>query len=518
MSKSSSKGPFYTDTSPATSISFGGQAARSRYLCISDAGGAVSVWDMKKNLRSRCFRLSSSHKPAATDQQCSQACMDPTDKIVAALSGGVSSNVRLDLFSLREKKATMTPVVTLKDDSDGSNYGGADCFQFSSLITNRIIVGARDGSLLLWDILSASSPSLTTLEKRHTEQVSDLSFSPVNQDLAVSCSMDKTIAFHDINSNKTFQVIRPSVLSRELSLTSLAFNSDGIRLAVGTEHGLVYIYDLRQVGDGPLYTMDVGPEGTASYSVTRLQFASLVVSSSKIQRQVQETQKTHAGNEVEDATPHTAKNSKSFDMNTALTSENEQQSFHNNQLEAKYSAPSPDSPDIVKDLFVNKDMDSLQFSSSQKLKGNSSRSRFSTASQNQLDENKDDTPPQQTSLPINVYSRIIEGTNARNELSAMHYGENSATDNNIPKTIISSESEIQKIVDDSVEALREDIEESIQNLHCDCLRQFQRQSEEMASMFDKQRTDLAQLIRDNIALREENEKLRQGFKAGKSFS
>lgn len=66
---------------------------------------------------------------------------------VAALSSGCrqSSTVRLDLFSLRDKKTAGKPYVTMLEDGceSGIMYGGAECFHFSSIVTNRVMVGAR---------------------------------------------------------------------------------------------------------------------------------------------------------------------------------------------------------------------------------------------------------------------------------------------------------------------------------------------------------------------------------------
>jgi len=501
-SKSSSKTPIYTDTSPATSISFGGQAARSRYLCVSDAGGAVSIWDMKKHSRSRCFRLSSPNKTDTMHQLCSQACMDPTDKVVAALCGASSPSVRLKLFSLREKKATLKPAVTLEDEVDGHFYGGADCFKFSSVKTNQVMVGARDGTLLLWDILSPSSPSLMTLKERHNEAVTDLSFLPLSQALVASCSMDKTIVFHDYNSSKIVEVIRPQV-----GLQSLAFNADGSCLAVGTECGLVYVYDMRQVGIGPLCEMDVSIEGTPSYSVKSLHFSSSTGSSSNAQGPKKfQTDETIPSLGVK-ATPTSE---------STLTP-----SCHQNETETKYIAPTPDSSNLVRDLFVTKEIDSA----SQQSQLNSQ-----TFSERKLFTRQTDTSPQQTLSFTNTDSRLRRGLTSENKSSQKNFGHVIQTMNGIikKKEFLTESSlakadealfddleymkikknELKKIVEDSVEVLREDIEESIRNLHCDCLRQFQSQSEEMTIMFEKQRNEIAQLLKNNLALEEENRKLR----------
>jgi len=272
--------PRYTQTPLATSIAFGGQIARSRYLCVGDAEGAVSVWDMKKNTRSRCFRLTSSSYPSesTTGTMCSKACMDPTDTYVAALSGSHSPAVRLELYLLRDKRGVAGPSVTMVKDGRkiGVSYGGAECFQFSSLVKERVAVGARNGALLLWDI---SGTLTSTIKKAHKGAIIDLSFSPTDPKLIASCSTDGTVAFHDINSSKPVHLLEPNISttsslcsnrsvgttgSTSGGLTSLAFRSDGQHLALGNDCGLVHLYDLRKTGTGPVCTLDVRTKGAGS--------------------------------------------------------------------------------------------------------------------------------------------------------------------------------------------------------------------------------------------------------------
>ena len=96
-----------------TSISFGGSNAKSRYVCVSDSGGYISVWDMKKQpvKRVRHFRLSSYNtRNGNLNLSCSKACIDPTNTFVIGLHNGLgmsssslsmnnnNQHVTLDLF------------------------------------------------------------------------------------------------------------------------------------------------------------------------------------------------------------------------------------------------------------------------------------------------------------------------------------------------------------------------------------------------------------------------------------
>jgi hypothetical protein len=283
----------------ATSISFGGKSAKSRYLCVSDEGGSASVWDMKKISRVRCFKMKNvdsvmdekisgnGHRPS-----CIKCCMDPSDTYVVALHGdssltNKSKRIALELFHLK----TGSRVALLKTN-EYAYGGGADCFEFSNADNGQLLVGARDGSLLLWDCsvtaIAANTNTrgnswgpMSVLENRHQGAVMDVAFSPMNKVLAASCSIDGTVAFHDVNSKKTIQTIRPwdrpvkflNKVEKGTSgkgFTSLAFHHDGYTWAAGTEKGIVFTYDLRQTGNGPLCTMDVS--GSANDQINRLQF------------------------------------------------------------------------------------------------------------------------------------------------------------------------------------------------------------------------------------------------------
>ena len=277
-------------TAAAVSISFGGKAAKSRYLCVSDTSGAASVWDMKKISRVRCFKMKHLAADASNSigrPSCIKSCMDPTDTHVVALHGSSPScsvnRICVELFHLKTGSR-----VSVLETLDGEYGGGADCFQFSSLDNETLLVGARDGSLLLWDcsvssIKAGGNPRnapIKVLEQRHSAAVTDVAFSPVNKVLAASCSIDGSVGFHDINSQKTIQNIRPRDHGADNGdgngLTSLAFHHDGLTWAVGTESGKIFTYDLRQTGAGPLCTMDLTQDitygTTASYPVKALQF------------------------------------------------------------------------------------------------------------------------------------------------------------------------------------------------------------------------------------------------------
>ena len=94
--------------------------------------------------------------------------------------------VTLDLFHFKENCNLVSSL-----QYDGTHGGSLNCFHCFNLDSSKLLVGARDGSLLLWDLSSSSSSSLnqksvdimtkydyvsalTTLEKSHDDCVTDL--------------------------------------------------------------------------------------------------------------------------------------------------------------------------------------------------------------------------------------------------------------------------------------------------------------------------------------------------------
>lgn len=267
-----------SNMSPCTSISFGGKIAKSRYLCLSDAAGLTSVWDMKKIHRVRCFKSRHVPRPGVI-----QACIDPTDTYVAALHGSgqnkiptnLASSIVLEMFHLKTGALSMTL------EAKGFQYGGAaHCFQFSDLNPNHVLAGTENGSLLLWDIAnhqrnrtntSDSIPPISSWVQKHSQAVTDLAFSPINSNLVATCSTDGSIGFHDLDS-KTIQTVKPWDHSVSISnksrtgLTALAFHHDGYTWAVGSQDGILFTYDLRQTEAGPLAIMDIDRDVLAPVS------------------------------------------------------------------------------------------------------------------------------------------------------------------------------------------------------------------------------------------------------------
>ncbi len=418
-SKRTTSGNANSNHRQTTSISFGGSNAKSRYVCVSDNGGYISVWDMKKRpvKRVRCFKLQSRDDYGNNIVMgCSKACMDRSDTFVIGLHGDLASSisttatnkntttsskyVTLDLFHLKNGNL----VSSLQDD--GTHGGSSNCFHFSHLDPNQLVVGTKNGSLLLWDISSTTSQStssttttstsspIITLECKHSNHVTDVAFSPMNKVLAASCSLDGYIMFHDVQSKKIIQTLKPSTSSsssystsgrgRNVSdvdkynggLTSLAFDANGYTWAVGTNHGHVLNYDLRQVSAGPLSTLNVGDVGIGSnrststygdngdkkyYSVNRLQFAPPTSSSSLPGKGMSSVKKKQPSSFTSKSTKLKQDDIKHQDTPIISTLKEEKVSTSNDKdyvdLGIEFHSPKPSSTTGTEELFQSKNAD-----------------------------------------------------------------------------------------------------------------------------------------------------------------
>lgn len=199
----------------ATCVAFGG---KSRYLTIGDTSGAICLWDLKKKTRVRHYFHSGTTSL--------QAALDPKDTHVLSLTWNA-----LHVFRLREG--------TLAASLSGTCH--YTTFSASVLETSRVAIGTKTGIVDLWDI---SSKSIMHSFSPHTRAVTGVAFSAVSKLLLASACIDETLIFSDTATGKTIQRME---LGSPAS--SLSFHGDGLTCAVGTESGLVLVYDLRQPND-----------------------------------------------------------------------------------------------------------------------------------------------------------------------------------------------------------------------------------------------------------------------------
>ena len=92
--------------------------------------------------------------------------------------------------------------------------------------------------LSFWDC--NTNKNLFTLSP-HMAPATAITFSPINDTLALSVGLDKRLVCCDTKARKQIMMIQC-----EAPLTSADFDQDGVNLAVGSSRGKILVYDLRK--------------------------------------------------------------------------------------------------------------------------------------------------------------------------------------------------------------------------------------------------------------------------------
>ncbi|MEO3809000.1 WD40 repeat domain-containing protein [Sphaerisporangium sp. B11E5] len=141
-------------------------------------------------------------------------------------------------------------------DDDPGHYTSLDAAAFSP--DGRLLVTAKDGAILLWDVTDAARPARLKRELPHGDIVHSLAFTPGGRVLAAAGN-DGRIPLWDLTDPA-----RPVRLGRPLRHTgavySVAFRPDGRLLAGAGNDGAVLLWDTtdarRPVRTGPRLTQN----------------------------------------------------------------------------------------------------------------------------------------------------------------------------------------------------------------------------------------------------------------------
>ncbi|KAG0330621.1 Protein nedd1 [Podila horticola] len=110
-------------------------------------------------------------------------------------------------------------------------------------VFNKSLLGTagNDGILRLWDTGSNGSSSvLHSFSATHSVPISGMAFSPFNKYLVCTTGLDGRYSLYDVEQRT---VVKNTLT--EYPLTSIAFKSDGVSMAFGTDQGKILLYDLR---------------------------------------------------------------------------------------------------------------------------------------------------------------------------------------------------------------------------------------------------------------------------------
>lgn len=110
--------------------------------------------------------------------------------------------------------------------------------RFHPMETNTFAVASEDGTLVMWDAIAMKK---FFFAHNHSASVLGVTLS-CSSDLAVTVGYDYKFCIHDLN-------IRECVFRSALNqpLTAVDMTADGVHLAIGTEDGQMFIYDIRNL-------------------------------------------------------------------------------------------------------------------------------------------------------------------------------------------------------------------------------------------------------------------------------
>lgn len=103
--------------------------------------------------------------------------------------------------------------------------------------------------------------------KGHTQQVTTLCLSPKN-DLFMSAAQDKQVRLWDLRTN-----ICQGLLTTPGHQPCAAFDQQGLVFGVGTEKGVIKLFDVRSYAQGPFDAFTVAPEVPNNIPFSHIQFS-----------------------------------------------------------------------------------------------------------------------------------------------------------------------------------------------------------------------------------------------------
>jgi len=186
-------------------------------LMISE-GSSLYVYDIAKSKVKKSFSLKSNITGFAVnhcDAYIAAGCADGSLSLVTMASNQIST-------PMVAPKCQGQKVTSVKYSNIKPSFLGTSC---------------ESGVISFWDC--NSNKNLFNLSP-HCAPVTAITFSPINDTLALSVGLDKKLVCCDTKTKKMIMSIQC-----ENPLTAADFDIDGVSMAVGTSRGKVLVYDLR---------------------------------------------------------------------------------------------------------------------------------------------------------------------------------------------------------------------------------------------------------------------------------
>ncbi|XP_073526247.1 uncharacterized protein [Phyllobates terribilis] len=166
------------------------------------------------------------------------------------------------------------PLTAFKHKNEGYAIDWSPC------VSGRLVSGDCDNSIHLWEPTSGSKWDVDrTPFVGHTASVEDLQWSPVQENIFASCSVDMKIAIWDIRKGKSPAI---SFKAHDADVNVISWNRlHNQVLASGSDDGTIKIHDLRILTDGgdsvvakfeyhkqPITSIEWSPHESSTLAVT----------------------------------------------------------------------------------------------------------------------------------------------------------------------------------------------------------------------------------------------------------
>ena len=187
------------------------------------------------------------------DLEVTRAHYMPQDPDIIATMNGAG---RISLYN-RSKPPSRQPIGRFSYHTD-NGYG----LSFNPNDTGKLLSGADDGKLALWDVMSSSRKPIQTWGTVHEDIVNDCRWHNFNSKLFVSVSEDKTLCLHDLRlgANEETGVVASRIrVDAPFNSAAFSYHSEYLMCAAGTDSN-VYLFDIRRMssnnGNGNITSLD----------------------------------------------------------------------------------------------------------------------------------------------------------------------------------------------------------------------------------------------------------------------
>ncbi|KAF9380938.1 Protein nedd1, partial [Podila verticillata] len=182
-------------------------------------GHRISAWDSASKRTTECFEARS---------RINAVAINSDDILLAVGQNSGALNVLNRTSGTIAKLDTPASLIMAK-------------LEYSVFNKSLLGTAGNDGILRLWDTGSSGSSSVFhSFSATHSVPISGMAFSPFNKYLVCTTGLDGRYSLYDVEQ-KT--VVKNTLT--EYPLTSIAFKSDGVSMAFGTDQGKILLYDLR---------------------------------------------------------------------------------------------------------------------------------------------------------------------------------------------------------------------------------------------------------------------------------